>query len=123
MEEIFTYNDISRLTDVKNGNTRLIPPSQCDVTYNLRNRPETLYENGYNVTLDYDASGMRRHTQITNGQTLVREKTRISDFYEEESTQSRSRRLDYIYAEGRVVAVRVGDVQNIQLNLFKHSIL
>ena len=102
MEEIFTYNDISRLTDVKNGNTRLIPPSQCDVTYNLRNRPESLYENGYNVTLDYDASGMRRHTQITNGQTLVREKTRISDFYEEESTQSRSRRLDYIYAEGRV---------------------
>ena len=92
-------------------------------TYNLRNRPETLYENGYNITLDYDASGMRRHTRVTNGQTIVREKTRISDFYEEESTQSRSRQLDYVYAEGRIVAVRVGDIQNIQLNLFKHSIL
>ena len=89
--------------------TRPVPPSLCDVTYNLRNRPETLYENGYNVTLDYDASGMRRHTQIINGQTLVKEKTRISDFYEEESTPSRGRRLDYIYAEGRIVAVRVGD--------------
>ena len=95
------------------GNTRPIPPSLCEVTYNMRNRPETLYENGYSVTLDYDASGMRRHTQVTNGQTLVREKTRISDFYEEESTPSRSRQLDYIYAEGRIVAVRVGDVQNI----------
>ena len=82
-------------------------------TYNLRNRPETLYENGYNVTLDYDASGKRKHTVITNGQTLVKEKTRISGFYEEESTQSRSRQLDYIYAEGRIMAVRIGDVQNI----------
>ena len=46
-------------------------------------------------------------TLISNGQTFVREKTRISDFYEEESTQSRSRQLDYIYAEGSIIAVRV----------------
>ena len=52
---------------------------------------------------------MRPHTQVTNGQTLVREKIRISDFYEEESTQSRSCQLDYIYAEGRIVAVHVDE--------------
>ena len=48
------------------GNTSCpILPSQCDMTYNMRNRPEILYENGYNVTLDYDDSGMRRHMQMT----------------------------------------------------------
>ena len=94
------------------GNERTASPSLCDVTYNLRNRPENLYMNGYNVTLDYDASGMRRHTLVTNGQTFVKEKTRISDFYEEENTPLRTQVLDYIYAEGKVVAVRVGDGHN-----------
>ena len=59
-------------------------------TYNLLNRPATLSENGYCVTLDYDAFGKRRHTVITNGQTLVKEKTRISDLYELEATPTRS---------------------------------
>ena len=56
---------------------------------------------------DYDASGMRRHTVITNGQTLVKERTRFSSLYEEEATATTARRLDYIYAEGRIVAVNV----------------
>jgi RHS repeat-associated protein len=94
---------------ITSGLRPAIPSSQCDVTYNLLNRPATLSENGYSITLDYDASGMRRHTEITNGQSLVKEKTRVSDLYELEVTHTSSRRLDYIYAEGRIVAVRIGD--------------
>ncbi len=88
---------------------RTTAPSLCDVTYNLRNRPETIYKDGYNIALDYDASGMRRHTVITNGQTLVKEKTWVSDLYELEATPTTSRRLDYIYAEGKVVAMHVNE--------------
>ena len=97
------------VTSITSGIRPAMPSSPCDVTYNLRNRPATLSENGYNIALDYDASGMRRHTVVTNGQTLVKEKTRISDLYELETTPTTSRRLDYIYAEGRVVAVHVDE--------------
>lgn len=45
-----------------------------------------------------------RNTTITAGNTLVREKTRISNLHELETTPSTSRRLDYVYAEGRIVA-------------------
>ena len=95
------------VTDITSNLRPAIPSSQCDVTYNLRNLPSTLSESGYLITLDYDASGMRRHTVVTNGQSLVKEKTRISDLYELETTPTTSRRLDYVYAEGRIVAVRV----------------
>ena len=78
-------------------------------TYNLRNRPATLSESGYKITLDYDASSMRRHTVINYGNTLVKKKTRISDLYELETTPTPSRRLDYINAEGGLVAVHVSN--------------
>ena len=50
-----------------------------------------------------------RHTTITNGQTLVKQKTRISDLYEQETASNSSRRLDYIYFDGQVVAVHVDE--------------
>ena len=105
----YSYNNVKphAVATIEGNGRPAIPTSQCDVTYNLRNRPVTLYENGYNISLDYDASNMRRHTVITNGQSLVKEKTRISDLYEMETTPTTSRRLDYIYAEGRIVAVNV----------------
>ena len=76
------------------------------ITY-YYNRPVSLTEGSYNISIDYDFEGMRRHTTVTNGRTLVKEKTRISGFYELETTATGSRRLDYIYAEGNIVAVRV----------------
>ncbi len=90
------------------GNSRIaIPPTISDVTYNLHNKPTLIDENGIAIAIDYDASGMRRHTTITSGHSLIKEKTRISELYEMDATPTTSRRLDYIYAEGRVVAVRV----------------
>lgn len=92
------------------GNSRIaIPPTISDVTYNLHNRPTLIDENGIAIAIDYDASGMRRHTTITNGHSLVREKTRISELYEIDATSTAVRRLDYVYAEGRVVAVHVDE--------------
>lgn len=110
------------VTSIDSDSRLAIQPPLCDVTYNLRNRPDTLYQNGYHVFLDYDASGMRRHTVVTNGQTLVREKTRISELYEEDATPTSARRLDYIYAEGQIVAVRVdnGSTQGLYYVLTDH---
>lgn len=85
------------------------PPSLCEVTYNMRNRPDTIQSSGYRIVLDYDASTIRRHTTITNGQTLVKQKTRISDLYEQETASNSSRRLDYIYFDGQIVAVHVDE--------------
>ena len=41
-----------------------IPASQCDVSYNLHNKPASIAENGYRITLDYDAAGMRDDTPV-----------------------------------------------------------
>ena len=97
---------VTMVDHVANG---VISGSQCDVTYNLRNRPSAISENGYNITFDYDASGMRRHTRINNNNALVKEKTRVSDLYEMDEDLANGRRLDYIYAEGRIVAVHVNE--------------
>ncbi len=96
-------------------------PSQCDITYNIRNKPTTISQNGITVTLDYDASGMRRHTQITNGQAVVKQKDRVSSLYEKE-TGIVDRHIDYIIADGQVVAVHVkeGSTENLYYVLTDH---
>lgn len=98
-----------------------MPPIICDITYNMRNKPTTISQNGITVTLDYDASGMRRHTQITNGQAVVKQKDRVSSLYEKE-TGVTNRHLDYIYADGQVVAVHVkeGSTENLYYVLTDH---
>ncbi|MBO6026417.1 MAG: hypothetical protein J6P73_04145 [Bacteroidales bacterium] len=63
----------------------------------------------YHITFDYDASGVRRHTRINYNNSLVKEKTRVSDLYETDEDLANGRRLDYIYAEGRIVAVHVNE--------------
>lgn len=84
-----------------------ISASQCDVTYNLRNKPSTITENGYSITLDYDAAGMRRHTYYRQANVNMKSKARISDVHEVELAPGFRRDLDYIYAEGQLVAVHV----------------
>lgn len=84
-----------------------ISASQCGVTYNLRNKPTAIAENGYRITLDYDAAGMRRHTRYYQGNTVQKVTTRISDVHEMETGSGSQRKLDYIYAEGQIVAVHV----------------
>lgn len=84
-----------------------ISASQCDVTYNLRNKPSTIAENGYSITLDYDAAGMRRHTYYRQANVNMKSKARISDVHEVELAPGFRRDLDYIYAEGQLVAVHV----------------
>ena len=98
-----------------------MPPIICDITYNMRNKPTTISQNGITVTLDYDASGMRRHTQITNGQAVVKQKDRVSSLYEKE-TGIVDRHIDYIIADGQVVAVHVkeGSTENLYYVLTDH---
>ena len=96
---------VNQVTGVP-ANASPMPP-QCDVTYNLMNRPETLLGGGYSVSLDYNADGVRRHTSVSHYNSPIKEKTRLSKLFETEETTTANRRIDYIYAEGRVVAARV----------------
>ena len=74
----------------------------------MRNRVGSIEENGYKLTFDYDAFGMRRHTYYWQNDSRYKGKARISDFYEVENKMSGGiRKLDYIYADGRIVAVNV----------------
>lgn len=99
-----------------------ISSSQCDVTYNLRNRPSVIAENGYSITLDYDAAGMRRHSYFRHGNSNLKSRARISDVHEVEVAPGLNRRLDYIYAEGQLVAVHVkrGSVDSIYYVMTDH---
>lgn len=99
-----------------------ISSSQCDVTYNLRNRPSVIAENGYSITLDYDAAGMRRHSYFRHGNSNLKSRARISDVHEVEVAPGLNRRLDYIYAEGQLVAVHVkrGSVDSLYYVMTDH---
>lgn len=99
-----------------------ISASQCDVTYNLRNRPSVIAENGYSITLDYDAAGMRRHSYFRHGNSNLKSRARISDVHEVEIAPGLNRRLDYIYAEGQLVAVHVkrGSVDSLYYVMTDH---
>ena len=81
--------------------------TDCDAAYGLRNLPTALAEGSSSVTIDYDADGMRRHTRFFQGNTLERSVTRISGIHEVETRGSATRKIDYIHADGRVVAVHV----------------
>ena len=89
--------------------------TRSEPSYNLRNRPASISENGYSITLDYGADGMRRNTRFYSGSTLQKKVTRVSELYEKEVTSLASRHLDYIYAEGRVVAVHVRNANHDSL--------
>ena len=86
-----------------------VPNATCDVSYGLWNRPVSIAENGYGVSLDYGADGMRRHTRFLHNNVLQKTVTRVSPFHEVETTGGTTRCLDYVYAEGRVVAVHVSN--------------
>ena len=100
-------SDISIDNNSAMGMVTLIGTQTVSVTYNLMNRPESLSGGGYRVGLSYSADGVRRHTSVTHYNSPVREKTRLSSLFETEETPTANRRIDYVYAEGRVVAARV----------------
>ena len=86
-----------------------VPNAACDVSYGLWNRPVSIAENGHGVSLDYGADGQRRHTRFLHNNVLQKAVTRVSPFHEVETTGGTTRSLDYVYAEGRVVAVHVSN--------------
>ena len=84
-----------------------IPSWQCKTNYNLRNLPSSISGDNYSITFDYGADGMRRHTRFLYNNSLQKTVTHISKLYEIETAGSVVRNLDYIYAEGRIVALHV----------------
>ena len=84
-----------------------LPTSQCDVTYNSRNRPATISENGWTLELSYGSGLQREKSVLKNGNTPVCTTYFISKDCELEIKPSSTRYIDYIYAEGRIVALHV----------------
>lgn len=96
------------LTEINATTSAAISNFNNYISYNMRNRVGSIEENGYKLTFDYDAFGMRRHTYYWQNDSRYKGKARISDFYEVENKMSGGiRKLDYIYADGRIVAVNV----------------
>ena len=88
----------------------VISSSQCDVTYNSRNRPATISENGWSLELSYGSGLQREKSILKNGNSIVNTTYFISKDCELELSSSSSRYIDYIYADGRIVALHVYNI-------------
>ena len=84
-----------------------LPTSRCDVAYNSRNRPASISENGWTMELSYGNGLQREKSVLKNGNTPVCTTYFISKDCEREIKPTFSRYIDYIYAEGKIVALHV----------------
>ena len=85
----------------------VVAPTRCDVTYNTRNRPASISENGWTLTLLYGNGLQREKEVLKQGNSTVSTTYFISRDCEREIKSSVSRYIDYIYADGRIVALHV----------------
>ncbi len=86
---------------------RTLPTAQCDVSYNSRNRAATISENGWKLELTYGSGLQREKAVLKNGNTTVETTYFISKDCERIIKPSLSRYLEYIYADGKIVAIHV----------------
>ena len=85
----------------------VISSAQCDVTWGSRNRATSISEDGWNLDIGYGIGLQREKSVLRHGSTTVRTTHYISGDSEREITASGSRYIDYIYADGRIVALHV----------------
>lgn len=88
----------------------VLPTTQCDVTYNSRNRPATISENGWSMELTYGSDLQREKSVLKQGNTTKGTTYFISKDCEYEIKPTFSRYIDYIHADGRIVALHVHNV-------------
>jgi len=86
-----------------------IPSAQCDVTYNSRNRPATISEDGWSLELSYGSGLQREKTVLKQGNSIKRTTYHISKDCELDILPACtcSRYMDYIFADGKIVAIHV----------------
>ena len=86
-----------------------IPSTQCDVTYNSRNRPATISEDGWSLELSYGSGLQREKSVLKQGNSVKRTTYHISKDCELDILPacSCSRYMDYIFADGKIVAIHV----------------
>lgn len=85
----------------------MIPTSRCDVTYNSRNRAATISECNRQLELSYGEGLQREKTVFSVGGNMVKTALYPSKDCEYEKTPTYSRYIDYIFADGKVVALHV----------------
>lgn len=88
----------------------MIPSSRCDVTYNSRNRAATISEANRQLELSYGEGLQREKTVFSVGGNMVKTVFNPSQYCEYEKTPSYSRYIDYIYADGKPVALHVHNI-------------
>ncbi|MBO7488748.1 MAG: VCBS repeat-containing protein [Bacteroidales bacterium] len=89
------------------ANTGTISSAQCDVTYNSRNRPAAISENGWLLQLAYNDEQQRESAALSYNTAPVSTTHFISKDCEREMKSLGNRYLDYIRVDGRTVAVHV----------------
>ena len=103
---IYGSNKPHAVTQVTDENNSL-PSTQCEVSYNNRNRPASIKENDWRMDITYGDGLQREKSVLKNGNNVVNTTFFISKDCEYEKTPTNSRFIDYIYADGRIVALHV----------------
>lgn len=85
----------------------MIPTSRCDVTYNSRNRAATISECNRLLELSYGEGLQCEKTVFSVGGNMVKTALYPSKDCEYEKTPTYSRYIDYIFADGKMVALHV----------------
>ena len=88
----------------------MIPSSRCDVTYNSRNRAATISEANRQLELSYGDELLREKTVFSISGNMTKTVFSPSKYCEYEKTPSYSRYIDYIYADGKPVALHVHNI-------------
>jgi len=89
------------------ANQGAISSAQCDVTYNSRNRPASISQDGWQLQLAYDDGLQRESAVLSHNSAHIETIHYISDDCERDTKFLGSRYLDYIHAGGRIVAIHV----------------
>ena len=85
----------------------LVSSARCDVTWGSRNRATSISEDGWTLELGYGIGLQREKSVLRNGNTVTRTTHYVSKDCEREISSTGSRYIDYIYADGRIVALYV----------------
>ena len=96
----------------------LLLSGHCSVTYNQHNRPSSIYDNGHVIRFEYDINDKRHKSVFSYNGNDILTVYKIGRDYEYELTPSTSRHLEYIYADGRPVAIHVSDENTLEDTIY-----
>jgi len=109
---IGTYNYLSpkphAVTKIVSPNSSVISTIQCDVTYNFFNQPTEITEGNCKINLSYGANMQRNKAVSCYNNVPENTHYYVNKYYEKEiDANNVTKEYNYIYAGGKVVAMRI----------------